>query len=211
MMRVQKIPLTGLRIGLALAIACATSYSSLRPARAQQAPINESPLTLTLADLPPGYREVIASTVDIGEGPADTRVFMRAGAGAGPVMIFSVTIVGDASARTEVMARARREWAELGDGVRRNQSGQLSDCEALDATGVGEDALLYRCQFQWTEASRPEGEPATEEMANLSFRRGNITSTLAITSADGLAVEAARQYGGLLDARIMAYLGSQQP
>src|SRR5439155_20103629 len=138
-------------------------------AAATAAPLATAPsslpaLTITLEDLPAGYREVAALNMQIENQPAEMRMLARTDPGPGPGVIISMALYGQAQPSDEDFARSRRQTVErFGEGAVRNRNVELGDFEELDASGLGEKAALYRFRYRQVDEAAAAADATPDE------------------------------------------------
>lgn len=191
---------------LATARAVLSSVPALPPAAAALLAAAElSPLTLTTDDLPPGYREVVAESAEVDGQPAEIRFLLRSSPGTGPRSIMSFAGREAPDPPQVRLARVRQEAVErFGHGPVANQGTELSDVRELDASVLGEPALLYSLRYrQLGDAEQADAAAEIEGDGALAYLyRGDVTLSLMVLSTDGRAVDDLVGYARLLNARL---------
>jgi hypothetical protein len=152
-------------------------------------------LALTLRDLPPGYEETTPMSLTIGGTPVEDRSILRAGAGVGPVYLWSAVYEAIPPAMTD--ARLERLARDVTVVFSRSTAPlELSDWDELDPAGLGEFARVYSFEFRAPDVERPgDGGLA-------AFTQGNLVTYLAVMSFDGRALTDLRQYARVLEGRV---------
>jgi tetratricopeptide (TPR) repeat protein len=174
------------------------------------APSNRPALTIALEDLPPGYREVAAMTMQIENKPVEMSMLARTDPGPGPRVVISMVLHDQAQPSEEDFARSRRQMAErFSEGAVRNQNVELSDVEELDASGLGERAALWRFQYREVDAASAAGDADPDDYgdgAMAIIHRGDLMSFLMVMSVDGRSTADIRQLARTVDQRMMQAL-----
>jgi hypothetical protein len=151
-------------------------------------------LGLSARDLPPGYEEMEAVGLRLGEADLDDHMLRRTTEGEGPIVIWSATFKATTPVTEERVDRWSRDLATL--FARRFRGVTMTDWETLDPAGIGDQATMYSFGIQLVE------EEGRGDGAMVVFSRGDTVSVMATINGDGRATVDLRQYAHMVDGRM---------